>query len=32
MKTYAEKTLGHERVFLHESASILFAVGLENNH
>ncbi len=32
MKAYAEKTLGHERIFLHESASVLFAVGLENHH
>lgn len=32
VKTHIEETLGHERVFLHESAGVLFAIGLENDH
>ncbi len=32
MKTGAKKTLGQERIFLHESAGVLFTVRLENNH
>ena len=32
VKTHVEQTLGHERVFLHESAGVLFAIGLENDH